>query len=44
MKINSTYKVEYFCHNLLNDYVDLRDLYDDLLVIYVDLSDNCVDL
>ena len=44
MKINSTYKVAYFCHHLLDEYVDLSDLYVDLSVINVDLSDHYVDL
>ena len=35
--------VAYFCHYLLDNYVDLPDLYVDSSVIYVDLSDNDVD-
>ena len=32
--------VEYFCHHLSDNYVDLSDLYVDLSDIYVDLSKN----
>ena len=36
--------VAYFCHHLLESYVDLSDLYSVLSVIYDDLSDHYVDL
>ena len=37
--------VAYFCHHLLDNYVDLSYLYVDVSVIYyVDLSDHYVDL
>ena len=38
--------VAYFCHHLSDNYVDLSDLYDDFLVIYmyVDLSGFYIDL
>ena len=31
----STTMMAYFCHHLLDNYVDMSDLYDDLSVIYV---------
>ena len=36
--------VSYFCHHLLDNYVDLSDLYVVLSDLYVDLSDLYVDL
>ena len=35
--------VAYFCHHLSVDYDNLSNQYVDLLVIYVDLSDHCVE-
>ena len=36
--------VDYFCHYLSDNYIDLSNLYVDSSVIYVDLSDHYVDL
>ena len=36
--------VEYFCHNLSDNYIDLSDLYVIMSDLYVDLSDLHVDL